>query len=117
MKRICLECSEYLVGRSDKKFCDDQCRSSYHNRIHHKSASALKPVNAILRKNHSILRLLCINGTFQLKRDDLLRLGFNPEYHTHEYRAPQGEVWYFCYDYGFMENKENLVVLMSQKNT
>ncbi len=29
--QICLYCKETLKGRSDKKFCNVQCKSDYHN--------------------------------------------------------------------------------------
>ena len=32
-QRECLECSTALMGRVDKKFCNDQCRNSYNNRL------------------------------------------------------------------------------------
>ena len=28
----CLECGEKIIGRSDKKFCNDACRNSYNNK-------------------------------------------------------------------------------------
>lgn len=33
MDRSCLDCGKALVGRADKKFCDDSCRNNYNNRI------------------------------------------------------------------------------------
>lgn len=29
--RTCKNCKEELLGRSDKKFCSDTCKSDYHN--------------------------------------------------------------------------------------
>lgn len=103
MERECLDCRSPLRGRADKKFCDDQCRSNYNNRLRVGSASALRPVNAILRKNHSILTRLCTGNKMKLKKDDLLRCGFNLTYHTHLYNTQNGNTYYFCYDYGYMK--------------
>ncbi|MFA6947300.1 MAG: DUF2116 family Zn-ribbon domain-containing protein, partial [Pedobacter sp.] len=33
MERECLDCGAALRGRTDKKFCDDQCRSNFNNRM------------------------------------------------------------------------------------
>lgn len=32
-EKTCLECGEKIIGRADKKFCSDQCRISYNNRV------------------------------------------------------------------------------------
>lgn len=102
MERECLDCRSPLRGRADKKFCDDQCRSNYNNHLKAGPASALRPVNAILRKNHSILTKLCTGNKIKLKKDDLLRYGFDLTYHTHLYNTQNGNTYYFCYDYGYM---------------
>ena len=31
MNNKCLHCGEKLIGRVDKRFCDDQCRNTWHN--------------------------------------------------------------------------------------
>ncbi len=102
MERPCLDCGTALRGRTDKKFCDDHCRSNYNNHRKAGAASALRPVNAILRKNHSILSRLCTRDKIKLKREDLLRNGFDLNYHTHLYNTQTGNTYYFCYDYGYM---------------
>lgn len=73
MERECLDCGTILRGRSDKKFCDDQCRSHYNNQIKAGMQSAMKPVNAILRKNHAILSRLCPENKIRIRKDDLLK--------------------------------------------
>ncbi len=34
IQRHCTECGQRLAGRSDKKFCNDQCRTAWHNKQH-----------------------------------------------------------------------------------
>lgn len=102
MERECLDCGTPLRGRADKKFCDDQCRSNYNNHLKSGFATTIRPVNAILRKNHSILSRLCTGNKVRLKKDDLLRHGFDLTYHTHLYNTLNGNMYYFCYDYGYM---------------
>ncbi len=116
MERECLDCGSVLRGRADKKFCDDQCRSSYNNHLKAGSASALRPVNAILRKNHAILTRLCTRNKVKLKKDELLRNGFDLTYHTHLYNTQNGNTYYFCYDYGYMR-LDGEVFLVVKKNT
>jgi hypothetical protein len=31
MKTVCCQCGKKLIGRTDKKFCDADCKNSYHN--------------------------------------------------------------------------------------
>jgi hypothetical protein len=103
MERECLDCGSVLHGRSDKKFCDDQCRSNFNNRIKAGINSSMKPVNSILRKNHAILSRLCPESKIRIKKDDLLKYGFNPDYHTHLHQTQNGNTYYFCYDYGVLK--------------
>jgi hypothetical protein len=114
MERQCLDCGHALRGRSDKKFCDDQCRSSYNNRINAEPSSVIRPVNNILRKNHSILSKLYLRKRIRLKKDDLLRLGFDPEYHTHLHHSQNGNTYYFCYDYGYMKLENEMFLIIRE---
>lgn len=112
MEKECLDCGTLLRGRADKKFCDDQCRSNYNNQIKAGSASALRPVNAILRKNHAILTRLCTGNKVRLKKDELLRYGFDLTYHTHLYNTQNGNTYYFCYDYGYLKLENEMFLLV-----
>lgn len=42
MDKKCLECGEKIVGRADKKFCNDYCRNAYNNNLH-KDSKKLNP--------------------------------------------------------------------------
>ena len=50
MEKECLECGTKLMGRADKKFCNDQCRNSYNNNINKDANEYVRRVNVILRK-------------------------------------------------------------------
>ena len=45
----CLECSEKIVGREDKKFCSDGCRNSYNNKINKDSFIDYMPAQMLLK--------------------------------------------------------------------
>jgi len=49
-ERYCLECGEPLIGRSDKKFCDDQCRNAYNNKLNRDHINLYRNINNKLRK-------------------------------------------------------------------
>lgn len=114
MERECLDCGTILRGRSDKKFCDDQCRSHYNNQIKAGMQSAMKPVNAILRKNHAILSRLCPQHKTRIKKDDLLKNGFNPDYHTHLHETQNGNTYYFCYEYGVLRLEGDVFLVVKR---
>lgn len=68
MERICLDCNAVINGRADKKFCDDQCRTHYNNRIRTEDNSFLNEVNRILKKNRAILNTKNPTGKIKVKQ-------------------------------------------------
>ena len=67
-EKTCLYCGETFQGRSDKKFCDAQCRNSYNNKVNRLHELKIIEVNKILRKNRSILNNLCPVGKSSVPR-------------------------------------------------
>lgn len=117
MERFCLDCQALLKGRADKKFCDDQCRSNYNNRLKTVNNQFLNAVNKILKKNRDVLEAQTPEGKTKIKREVLLRKGFNFTYHTHTYATQNGHVYLFCYEYGYLPlaNDELLLVKREDK--
>ena len=117
MDRFCLECATLLKGRADKKFCDDQCRSNYNHRLKANDYSFVNLVNQILKKNRKILKTKNPSSKIKVKRDALLSKGFDFNFHTSTYTTKKGNVYFFCYEYGFiaLENEELLLVKREEK--
>jgi hypothetical protein len=117
MERLCLDCNAVLNGRADKKFCDDQCRTNYNNHIRSEDHSFLNEVNRVLRKNRDILKAKNPESKIKVKRDLLLRKGFDFNYHTHTYATQKGATYVFCYEYGYLPlgNDEVLLVKREEK--
>lgn len=111
-ERLCMDCHRPLYGRIDKKFCDDQCRSNHNNKINHSAIKSIKSINAILKKNRSILAKLSPGSNTKISGIKLLGTGFNKDYHTHTYESPKAELYTFCYDYGYLAlaNEEFLII-------
>lgn len=114
----CLECGEPLVGRIDKKFCDDQCRSAYNNRKFNRDHTFIRKVNRILKKNWKILQSLNPDGKIILNKNELINLGFNFNYFTYSAKTRKGKIYYFCYDQGFYikDNKQLLLIKSNCKD-
>lgn len=112
MEKLCLDCQTPVVGRSDKKFCDDQCRTNYNNRLRAADDGLLKQINLILKKNYQILKNCNPDGKTKVKRELLLQKGFDFGYYTHIYTTQKGVSYMFCYDFGYLilDNENVLLV-------
>lgn len=115
MAAKCLECSEPLIGRSDKKFCDDQCRNSYNNKLNGYSNNYIRNVNNTLRKNYRILKKMNPGGTTKTTKDKLYKEGFDFNYFTNMYITKQNKTYFYCYDQGYIALEDDLYALVKKK--
>jgi hypothetical protein len=106
-KNYCRECGSELAGRSDKKYCDDYCRSKFHNRANSQQNKLMYDVNRILRKNRSILEQFLIFDAANTSREAMLKMGFDFTYFTSQVTLKTGEVYRFCYDLGYFVQNQN----------
>lgn len=114
MERSCLNCGEKLNGRADKKYCDDYCRNAYNNKLNSSSNNLIRNINNALMKNRRILASIITDKeeTAKAHEDKMIQNGFQFKYHTHQYQNKKGQIYYFCYEYGYieLENKWYLIV-------
>ena len=110
--KTCLECGEKIIGRIDKKFCDDQCRNLYNNRNKSDSTNLMRRINNVLRKNRRILMELSPSGKAKIKYSQLAESGFNFSYHTHQYDTKKGTTYFFCYEYGYLKTDDDFIVIV-----
>ncbi len=98
----CFSCNNPLRGRTDKKFCNDYCRSIYHNARRNKANAHMKLINRQLLRNWCILA-----GLLQHKKECLIPAelpvmqGFLRQFHTETAINTEGIPYCFCYDIGF----------------
>ena len=52
-KKECLVCGEIFQGRSDKRFCSDQCRANFNNLKKRETEVYIQQSNSLLIKNHT----------------------------------------------------------------
>ncbi len=116
--KLCLFCSKPLKGRSDKKFCDEQCKNQYHNLAVEDGEKTYKRVLKILRKNRQVLKeLLGEQSSVVLTKEKLVARGYDPDFLTHfkEVGAAKRR-YYFTFDYGYREEgDENVKVVKAFK--
>jgi hypothetical protein len=112
MERICLECQKPIKGRADKKFCDDNCRSSYNNLRKAADNNFVKSINQILKKNRSILKENNPTDKIKINRSRLVRQGYNFDFHTHTYTNKKEMTYFFCYEYGYLTLAHGEVLLV-----
>ena|SRR3972149_6706090 len=115
MEKKCPECGESFQGRMDKKFCSDQCRNTYNNRLNSDETNYARNVNNILRKNRRILKELNTRGKTRVNREKLVNKGFNFNYITNIYNTKTNKTYYFCYDQGYFETEENWYVIVEKE--
>lgn len=98
----CLLCSKKLVGRSDKKFCNDHCRNEFNNRLNSDENNLMRRVNYALRKNRRILlEFLSMNKTMATQQE--LRIaGFDFRHFTSCERSPNDRTTYMVYETAFV---------------
>lgn len=115
--KLCPECGEKIIGRSDKKFCSDQCRVAHNNKLNSDETNFMRNVNNILRKNRRILMDLNTTGKTRVNRDRLTDRGFDFNYFTGTYTTKEGATYHYCYEQGYLAVDKNWFLLVVKKES
>jgi len=103
----CHHCSKELTGRTDKKFCDPQCKSAYQYQKEKQNPERFyNKVDNQLKLNRRLLKEYNKGGKVTIRTSVLLELGFDPNFFTHYWKNNKGDVYLFVYEYGFLKRKE-----------
>ncbi|MCM4167810.1 hypothetical protein KCTC52924_01384 [Arenibacter antarcticus] len=108
IQKKCLHCEQELTGRTDKKYCDQYCKSA--QQYKQSKESPLRFYNKVdnqLKLNRKLLKVHNRAGKAVIRSTTLLDLGFNPNFFTHYWKNNKGEIYLFVYEYGFLSKKEN----------
>ena len=105
--RTCPVCGGVVKGRVDKIFCSVQCKSvdQYEKKL--ESEQFFLQVDKQLKTNRKILKKYNLSGHSTIRREILHNEGFNPHFFTHYWKNSNGDVYLFCYDFGFMSGVHN----------
>ncbi len=112
----CLECADKITGRVDKKFCSDQCRISYNNRLNSDQVNLVRNINNTLRKNRRILLELNLTGKTKTTREKLLEKGFDFQYFTGIYTTKEGAVYHYCFEQGYLQTDKDWFLLVVRQD-
>ncbi len=113
-QQFCMLCNHKIHGRTDKKFCNDNCRNAYHNKINHSENILIRNIKAKLFRNRKILsetsgdRSVCT-----INRSLLVSKGFQFEFMTQMHSNKHGSVTYFCYDYSYKLINDSSIQILS----
>jgi len=106
--KACVSCGKELEGRSDKKFCDAYCKSSYHYKKSIEEAPRFyNKVDNQLKTNRRILKQYNKAGKATVRAALIIKEGFNPKFFTHYWKNTKGDVYLFVYEYGFLKKEEH----------
>jgi predicted nucleic acid-binding Zn ribbon protein len=114
-EKKCEACGTSIIGRTDKRFCSDQCRSTFNNRQNSDVTNHIRNVNNALRKNRRILLDLNPHGKSKLKREKLLTRGFDFRYYTSTHTTKDGAQYFFCYEQGYLPMEQDYYLLVVKK--
>jgi len=105
--RKCIGCEDEITGRVDKIFCSDYCKSNYHYKKNiEKEKGLFVFIDRQLKLNRRLLNHFNKAGKAVIRKEELLKAGFNPKYFTHYWKNKKGDVYLFCYEFGFLEKQE-----------
>ena len=95
---VCLECGDKIrYGRTDKKFCCDNCRVKYNNEQIKSSRTYRRRILGALDRNYEILDNLLKSDVTSVELIDLEGLGFSTGLMT-SYRKLRRHDEYSCFD-------------------
>jgi hypothetical protein len=107
INKQCLYCGKELKGRTDKKFCDPQCKSGYQYQKEKQNPERFyNKVDNQLKLNRKILKEFNKGGKVTVRAEVLNELGFNPKFFTHYWKNTKGGVYLFVFEYGFLKKIE-----------
>ena len=99
-------CQKELYGRTDKKFCDPQCKSAYqYKQAKEQPERFFNKVDNQLKLNRKILKEYNKGGKVTVRANVLIQEGFNPKFFTHYWKNGKGDVYLFVYEFGFLATK------------
>ena len=100
-KRCCVFCGRELIGRSDKKFCDDTCRNNHKYRQNKRNDEVINRINKSLLHNRTVLKSMLNSGKKIVKKQNLVDNDFDFDVITGVYKTHKKHEYKMLYDYAY----------------
>ncbi len=109
----CIECGTKIMGRADKKFCNDDCRNAYNNKLNKDTTNLMRKINNMLRKNYRILDdQHFVEGKAKTTKTKLSSMGFDFEYFTNIRTYKNGAEYRFIYGIGYKFLEDDWILIV-----
>ncbi len=113
---LCLECGNVIrYGRTDKKYCSDDCKTRHHNHIAKAGRSYRNRILATINKNYEILEEVLRTGAESADLMELMAMGFVPGVVT-SYRKEGKHDTYTCFDIKYIMTRTRVYSIMKIQN-
>ena len=113
--KACLSCHKAVKGRTDKKFCDDYCRNNFNNQQKAETTNYARNIIFALKKNKRILEsILGSELITRTTKERLLSKGFLFKYHTRMHENKQGNIYYYCFEYGYLALENDWYIIVKR---
>ncbi|HET6992730.1 MAG TPA: hypothetical protein VFJ43_15455 [Bacteroidia bacterium] len=101
-------CKKFFIARRlNQDFCSSLHHSQHNNSIARVRRNLVKTVNAVLLRNRNILEKLLQAGTEKISSEELMRLGYKPNYFTHwQIETESNQYIFICYDLGILKTDD-----------
>lgn len=112
----CLHCGQQIrYGRTDKKFCCDECKNRHHNEQAKSGKAYQRKVMSQLMSNYQILDSLFRAGITSVELIAAVTMGFAPGVMT-SYRRVGKHDEYCCFDIKYIMTKMRIYSISKLEN-
>ena len=113
---VCLECGDKIrYGRTDKKFCCEECKNRHYNRQAKDGRTFRRKILGQLNRNYEILDSLLRAGLTCADMTDLISAGFLPGIMT-SCRRMRTRIEYSCFDIKYIMTPSRLSSISKIQN-
>ena len=112
----CLECGDKIkYGRTDKKFCSDDCRNRHYNSKLRMGRTYRRRTLAMLDKNYELLEEILKSGQDSADFTYLTTMGFNPDAVTFCHHSRRHDI-YACFDITYKMSERRIYSISKIQN-
>jgi predicted RNA-binding Zn-ribbon protein involved in translation (DUF1610 family) len=113
---VCLECGDKIrYGRTDKKFCCDECKTRHYNALARTGRAFRRRVLGVLDRNYSVLEGLMRAGVESVDLMDVMSMGFSPLFCTSCSKSGRHDE-YGCFDIKYIMTRTRIYSISKIQN-